>query len=812
MDKFYDLKGREAILPVGGSVLLDADATWATGIQTYAEKDATGLAEACMDIQGVSCVGCVWLIDAAFQQTPGAGRAIVDPTRGTATLSWFAGQFDLPAFVQRLAQFGYRLGPHTEGERTASASGLKLGLCGGLAMNAMAFTLPRYVGMGSDFALSNVFELVTAFSATLSLMTGGGYFIQRAWTAIKLRRLHLDVPIAIGIVAAWLGSVIGWYMQTPGLLYFDFVAVFIFLMLLGRRLQEVSVSKNRNRLLRADPTMQQVDVTEKGIAVAKSITLLEKDMEFSVRSGSVVPVSAELVAERATLSMEWITGEADPIVWSQGAILPAGAVYLGQQPVALRAREAWSESLLERLLKTQEGADDPAARWLDRTLRIYLSVILAAALLGGLIWLINGAAWPQALQVVVSVLVVSCPCALGVAVPMAHEIAVARLRNLGLFVKVPDLWGRLLRVKKLVFDKTGTLTLDTPQLLNPEQITTLSAEESTALSSLIRQSRHPISSALRETLANRGKLVESGPDSVEDIPGYGLKMVDSQNNLWELRRPESGDLADAMFTKNSISIAGFRFSEQMRGNAAAEVSSLRKLGMNVFLLSGDREEKVAKMAADLDLPPSQAMARHTPDQKGDWMKTNGADALFIGDGANDALAAQAALCSGTLAVERSLLAQHADFYFLSRSLRPLRMLFVIAKARRSAVLRAFSFAITYNLVVLIMALMGQMSPLLAAVLMPLSSIATLFIVSSTLRSAKDAPMVPDSNRSTPQCSTPTQPQDHSPATQNCLIASSAAMRMTDIPAPSAKLQGSPSGLPGTTTLAPASLAILSAGR
>ena len=733
MGKFYDIKGNDAIMPVGDGVLVKLDASWAKGVQSESETKAGSMSEATMDLQGVSCVGCVWLVDAAFQREQGAGRAIIDPTRGTVTLSWISGEFDLAGFVERVAQFGYRLAPYSHGENPSQASGLKLGLCGGLAMNAMAFTLPRYVGMSADFALANIFEMIAAFSATLSLATGGAYFIQRARNALKLRRLHLDVPIAIGIVAAYLGSVVGWFMKTPGLLYFDFVAVFIFLMLLGRRLQETSVSRNRHQLLRADPSMQQVSVREAGAWVRKSVEALDAGVEFQVSAGGVIPVSSELLNDTATLSLEWITGEAEPMIWEPGAILPAGAVQLSQRAVHLRAREAWKNSLLHRLLTASTSADDPASRWLDRTLRIYLSIILFAATLEGLVWMMQGASWSEALQVFVSVLVVSCPCALGVALPMAHELAVARLREQGLFVRASDLWGRLLRVKKVVFDKTGTLTLETPRLTNPGALEKLDPAAISALATMVRQSLHPISGALREALAAEGSLATLVGTSVEELPGYGLRLTDAQGTAWELRRPDANESGDVVLTRMGEIVAAFSFSEQLRGDAPVEVEKLRRRNLEIFLLSGDREEKVAQMAARLQVPINHALARQTPEEKGAWMGANGSDALFVGDGANDSLAAQNALCAGTLAVEHTLLAEHADFYFLSRNLRPLRLLLEVADRRRRAVLRAWGFALAYNIAVVVMALAGHMNPLLAAILMPLSSIVTLAIVNLNMR-------------------------------------------------------------------------------
>jgi Cu2+-exporting ATPase len=615
-------------------------------------------------------------------------------------------------------------------------------LAGGLALNAMAFTLPRYLGMAASFQFASLLEMVAAFSATMSLLLCGSYFIGRAWGALKAGRLHIDVPIAGGVLAAWLGSVIGWLTGSASLLYFDFVAVFIFLMLTGRRLQEVSVARNRNRLLRADPLLRSVAVFSPDAPGAppsdRPLDALEKGTLFAVPPAGVAPVSAQLLDEEAALSLEWINGESESRVWRRGAHIPAGAVNLGQSPVRLAAREAWSDSLLHTLTNPSDAAaaaDNPAARWLDRTLRVYLGVVIALALLGGLGWWLGGAAWPVALQVTISVLVVSCPCALGVAIPMSHELAVGALRRGGLFVRKPDVWGRLLRVRDIVFDKTGTLTLDAPRLRNPSLIPGLQPPERRALAHLVMESRHPLSASLREALATHKALQNGAPQPVEESPGQGLRYTDDAGTVWALRRPETQESGDAIFSRNGAALAAFSFEDAVRPVAAREIALLRRRGHEIYLLSGDREEKVLRMARDLGVPESQALARQTPEQKAEWIAAHGSHCLFVGDGANDSLAADAALVIGTPAVERCLIAEKADFYFLCRGLRPIRALFEIAACRRRAVVRAVTFALAYNAAVVALSLLGRMNPLLAAILMPLSSLATLLIVTLSLRKA-----------------------------------------------------------------------------
>lgn len=208
----------------------------------------------------------------------------------------------------------------------------------------------------------------------------------------------------------------------------------------------------------------------------------------------------------------------------------------------------------------------------------------------------------------------------------------------------------------------------------------------------------------------------------------GIHVVDADGLTWRLRKPMGAEQGDSLFSCENIVLAEFFFVDAIRPDAAREVQLLKKRGLGISILSGDRPEKVQAMAAALDIAPEAAKAAHTPDAKAQWMRECGKHSLFIGDGANDSLAADIALVSGTPAVERSLLAEKADFYFLSRGLRPIRLLFNIARTRAMASRAALVFALLYNASVISISLAGHMNPLLAAVLMPLSSLTSLAIV------------------------------------------------------------------------------------
>jgi Cu2+-exporting ATPase len=204
-------------------------------------------------------MACIWLIERIFGKMGGMSID-VDISRGELRMVWLPGQFQPVEFALELQRFGYLLGVARANDGTPVDNSLerRTGLCGAFAMNAMAFSLPAYFGMPADFPFASWFDLVAAVSATLALLMGGSYFAQRAWHALRVGVLHIDTPITLGILAAYAGSLIGWMSGEQGLKYFDFVAMFIFLMLGGRLVQQMAVARNRRRLLR-DPSIPDAD-------------------------------------------------------------------------------------------------------------------------------------------------------------------------------------------------------------------------------------------------------------------------------------------------------------------------------------------------------------------------------------------------------------------------------------------------------------------------------------------------------------------------------------------------------------------------
>ncbi len=721
LGQFYDLQ-EDGVPPVQSLVFQKRDYTWLDDLARLSAGTLT------LDVQGLSCIACAWLIEKLFTRQPGALAIHVDPAIGQLVLRWQPGVFDAVAFARQLQSFGYLVGAPGESAAPASrALNLRLGLCAALAMNTMLFTLPHYLGMAADFEFAPLFQRLTLILGTLSFLIGGSYFFIRSWHSLRQRVLHIDLPISLGLLAAYAGSVFAWTRGAHGFVYFDFVATFTFLMLAGRWLQQKVVERNRHQLLStqaAPPPVRDAASGEKLDASA-----IRTGTAFAVDPGLTVPVRSRLNSDAATLGLEWISGESDTATARRGRIVQAGAVNCGQSAIKLEALEPWSESLLAKLLHITPSAT-PRNPVLERFLRGYIVVVLAIAALGFAGWWVATGALLPALQVLISVLVVSCPCASGVALPLASDLAASRLRRLGVFIRNSELWPKLDRVRSVIFDKTGTLTLETISLRNPEALRQLTADEGTVLFAMVHDSPHPVSGCLREQLLADGVSLTPGPPPSEVI-GFGLEL-DHAGSLWRLGRPEWSGAeggGECAFTRDGTTLANFRFGEEARADAVAEVRALEAGGCRVFILSGDRRAKVETMADHLYLPRERCLGEMSPEQKAEWVaRFDADDTLYIGDGANDSLAFDAAWCSGTPAVDRGLLEQKADFYFLGRGLGGVRALLQTAATRRRITRAVIAFAITYNAVAIVLSLAGKMNPLLAAVLMPASSLVSLAIV------------------------------------------------------------------------------------
>lgn len=749
LSRFYDLLGDQRLaLPASASD--EGSRTFLPPLIEAAEAGARdGTARLTLDLSGLQCAACVWLIERLFLRIPAALAITINPALGRAEIVFSAGQGSrvINRFLDEILPFGYRSGPPAKRpDEEGDDLLLRFGLCAALAMNSMIFSFAIYFGLEGG-GLYRVFSIGSFALATAALLIGGGVFIRSAVAALRRRILHMDVPIALGMLLAYAGSAWTFFTHGGKSVYFDTLATFIALMLMGRLLQRRIASHNRRillsdegiaglmvRVLDADGHMRLAPASE-----------LRAGQEILCAPGELLPTACELLEARAPLSLEWISGEAEPRLFSRGERAPAGCHNLpasaGGRALRLRATEDFSVSTLCGLLGAPRDAAAPAPRrdfW-HHLSRAYVFVVLGLAALGFFIWLPRDPA--RCLEVTAALLMVTCPCALGVATPLAYELALARLRRLGLFVRQQGFFDRALRVRKVLFDKTGTLTAIEPALANPEALAALTPADRAALYQLVARSNHPRSRALFAALEPYFPTPPalSTATAVAEEPGLGLAARIEEREL-RLGSAEfvcpilspSVPAGSLLFSCDGELRAAFCFREALRPDAAAQVRALRRAGYGVWLLSGDQPARVQELARRLGIPDDRAIGGLSPTDKAAAVRDLGAaDSLMIGDGINDALAFDTALCAGTPATERPALPARADFYFLGRGLGPIVEALDTARFLRRVIHRNLALSATYNLVVVGLALAGLMTPLRCAVLMPVSS---LIVVLATLRS------------------------------------------------------------------------------
>ncbi len=336
------------------------------------------------------------------------------------------------------------------------------------------------------------------------------------------------------------------------------------------------------------------------------------------------------------------------------------------------------------------------------------------------------------MEVATAVLIVTCPCAFGVAAPLARELALVALRMQGIFVRAGRFFTVAPRVQGIVFDKTGTLTLGELSLSSPGQLDTLDQETRTALGNLCRRSAHPVCVALSSALGECAVSPEALPT---EIAGEGMEL-ERGGVRWRLGRPSfalydsSNTAGYTCLSRNGAEVARFLLSELMRGDLGPLFAHLRAIGMRSAILSGDSPARVKELVDALGLQTDCALGGMRPEDKAEWLRENdGSQLLMVGDGINDTPAFSAAGLAATPAIDLPGLPTRADFYFLGDNLRSVLTALSWARQTDRVQRRVLTFALTYNALALAAALAGWVSPLTAAIIMPASS---LFIIGDTL--------------------------------------------------------------------------------
>ncbi|MCB9603299.1 MAG: heavy metal translocating P-type ATPase metal-binding domain-containing protein, partial [Sandaracinus sp.] len=665
LEKYYALRDGTGV-PVGS-----------VGDRGDAERDwleaAKGKAHLDLDVQGIHCAGCVWVIEELFERR-GPGRIELDPTLGRASMLVPEG-FDLEGFVGDVEALGYRLAPASDDDAHTTAASdallLRVGISMALAGNGMLFAAASYFGLDvSDGAVYRLLTRLAFAAAALAVLVGGSVFVKAAWQGLRRGVIHLDLPIALGVIASFAGATFSFFRDGEAR-FADTVTIFIALMLLGRWLQERMLERNRRQLLadHGGEALRTRRIDDDGVRLVRATEVKEGD-RLQLGAGDLVPVECELLETPGAFSLDWIDGESAPRTFEVGATIPAGAFHVGRGVRRVRAREGFETSAVKRLLqRTRALTSDPGAWW-QRVARWYvLGVLVVAAGAFATWWSLEGL--ERAIEVATAVLVVTCPCAFGIATPLAYELAHARLRRRGLFVRTRAFLDRAREVTRVVFDKTGTLTTGRLALVDEDVLDGLEPEALEVLASLAAASTHPKAAAVSRALEARGVI--ASPRDVVETTGRGVALtVDGvEHRLGAPGWAASGE-GDLVYGVGGVTLADLHTEERLRPDATRELRALSDAGFETWILSGDDPARVKALAKQVGVPEERALGGHDPEAKAAFVAAHDpAHTMMIGDGLNDSLAVTTAACAGTPAIDRPFLASRSDFYFTTPGLGPI---------------------------------------------------------------------------------------------------------------------------------------------
>jgi len=707
-------------------------------------------------LEGIHCTACVWLVERLPRLLPGVRSASLELGRSALEVVFDAESVAPSAIARALDTLGYAPHPSAatqrEGERRAErALWVRLGVAGALAGNVMLMALALYSGAAEDAPYAALFRWGSLLLTAPSVFFCGSVFLRGGWAALRTRVPHMDLPISIGILAGFAQSAYN-TLFGRGDVYFDSLAVLIFLLLVGRWLQQRHHQRAQGALdLIAALSPATARLVEGEARRDVPASAVREGELVEVRVDERLPVDGIVVEGRSSIDAAWLTGESLP-----EDVKPGDRVYAGtsnrEKTLLVRAESPVTGSRLARLLESVERAQArraPIVRLADRVAGVFVVVVLALAAVTFGVWSFIDRA--RALDHAVALLVVTCPCALGMATPLAVSAALKRAARAGIFFKGGEFLEALARPGTIAFDKTGTLTEGRLALVSFEGDPSVKALVSAAES----RSGHPIGRAL---VAAFGATPGLAVESVSEVPGLGLTArvsghpvrVGSSEHVggagvrasfpWRealAHAAELGHPAVAVAVDGEVRAVA-AFSDPLRTDTRASLDALRGAGYSVAVLSGDQSRVVDTVAERLG-PLLEARGGMLPEQKQAWIERAGerGPIVMVGDGVNDAAAMAAADVAIAVhgGAEASLGA--SDVFMTAPGVGKVLEAVVGARRTLAVIRRGIVFSLAYNVLGVALCMGGWISPLFAALLMPLSS---LTVVTQALRARTfDAP-------------------------------------------------------------------------
>jgi len=704
-------------------------------VREDAERHEAGLD---LVVQGMHCAGCMRKIERNVGEMPGIKFVRANLSTKRVTVRWDPAIANANAVVDKLAEVGFEAVPFDPqlvgalDNREMTTLLRSLGVAGFAAANVMLLSVSVWSGAlgGMEMATRALFYWASALIALPAIVYASQPFFRSAYAALRKGQMNMDVPISLAVTLATGMSFIQTMVNAQHV-YFDASLTLLFFLLIGRYLdaqarhKACSAAQNLLGLRAVAASLVEADGTRRSVPVES----LEPGMRVEVAAGQRFAADGVVETGASDVDSSLVTGESLPQPVTKGSPVFAGTLNISAPMiVSVTARD--ETSLLAEIVRLMENAEQGRSAYIriaDRAARIYAPAVHILALVTFLGWLAMSAGLVHSVTNAIAVLIVTCPCALGLAVPVVQVIATGRLLRRGVLVKSADGLERLAQIDTVVFDKTGTLTLGQPSLVNADA---LSPADMMRAASLARSSRHPLARALVEHV---GTMALQELSDIKEEPGQGLEgwiggeRIRIGHRVWvgaeAMATGEAHTGSELWYRHGDADAVCLKFADQMRPDVVETLAKIKSRGLKVVLLSGDRIAAVEEAAKQCGLDDWHGEMR--PDAKVatlNRLAEGGAKVLMVGDGLNDAPALRAAHVSFSPASAADIAQTAADFVFQGVRLEPLIEALDVAQNSRRIVSENFGLAIAYNVVAVPLAMAGIVTPLIAAIAMSSSSI------------------------------------------------------------------------------------------
>ncbi len=706
-------------------------------------------------VEGIHCAACVWLIERTLGRLPGVLNAQVNLTGKRLLLRWDNSQIKLSEIINRLGQIGYSAMPFdpeaAEGTIKKQNRELlfRMAFAGFTMMNLMWISIALYAGADTadDGKFLGLFQWLGFALATPTLFYSGWPFLKGAWSGLRNLHLTMDLPIAIGASTTYFYSVyVTLNDQVVGEVYFDTVVNFMFVILVGRYLEAMSkrhAVAATQRLMDLQPRVATLLIDgEEKITPIRSV---KPEQQVLVKAGTKVPVDGIIIDGRSSIDESMLSGESVPVEKGQNDSVSAGTMNLSSA-LTVQVTGTLRNTALGRIIALVEEAQAskaPIQCTADRIVPWFVLVTLILASATFAWWL--STSFELALMAATSVLIITCPCAFGLATPMAIAVASGQGARQGILVKNGEVLETLSRISHVVFDKTGTLTTGKMRLKRIVAMEGITEQELLRMAAVAeRYSEHNIASAIIEAASERNLTNPSMvPESFDNEPGNGIHAQVEGHQVvigtagW-LRQhqaspsAETGALLESLeaqaFSCVHVAIDGvyaglLAISDELRPDARTLVDNLRAVGIRMTLLSGDRQrvaEAVAEQLGGMEviaevLPQDKDQVIRELQQQGEWV-------AMVGDDINDAPALIRANVGIAVGSGTEVSVESADIVLMSDELDKVRLATALSRRTLRTIRQNIGISFAYNIIMVPLAMMAFITPLVAAVSMPISSL------------------------------------------------------------------------------------------